>query len=458
MPPGAASGSPLHRSAGSPAADHSRPTGHAFGATGTMRVCIDARNVKGVPTGLGRYALNLVRHIARIDRSTDYLLLRHADYGRPLVRQENFSEVVLSYENSAPRNILLGALRINELEVDLYHTLFHMIPFGLRVPRLVVTLHDLIWVRHIDLAYHSGWERRFMGAVAEPLIGRALEAADRIVAISDATRREAIDHYGLAPERFTVIGHGVDPTFFDDGTADPGGGASASDPDPWSAPSGTDPDALPPYGGDGEPEEARSGPRSGLPAGVGGRPFVFCLGHSKPYKNVVRLLEAFARVAGDHPEVALLVAGRGEGYEVLRSHVEDLGLEDRVVLSPPVGEQTLKRCLDQALCLAFPSLVEGFGLPVLEAMARGCPVLTSDVPPMSETAGDAAVTADPTKVESLAGGLARLISDPRLREELARRGRERARRFTWEAAARATVELYRETVTKVPPARPGGGR
>lgn len=388
-----------------------------------MRVCIDARNVKAVPTGLGRYALNLVRHIARVDRTTEYLLLRHADYGRPLVRRRNFSEVVLSYENSAPRNVLLGARRINGLETDLYHTLFHMIPFGLRVPRLVVTLHDLIWVRHIELAYHSRWERTVMGAVAGPLIGRALRAADRIVAISDATRREAIEHYDLPPDRFRVIGHGVDPTFF--------GGPSGSE-------------------GAGGP--AGEDPPGGLPSGLGGRPFVFCLGHSKPYKNVVRLLEAFARVAPDHPDVALLMAGRGEGYEVLRSRVAELGIDDRVVLSPPLKEETLKRCLDEALCLAFPSLVEGFGLPVLEAMARGCPVLTSDVPPMSETAGDAAVTVDPTSVASLADGLARLLSDPDLRLELRRLGRERARSFTWDAAARATVELYRETVESVPAA------
>src|SRR5262245_50610664 len=105
-----------------------------------MRVCIDARNAKAGMTGVGRYAINLVRHLAGIDTCNEYVVLRHSTYGRQIVEQENFSEVVLPYEISTARHLLCGQRVVDRLDVDLYHSLFHMLPLRLRSRQVVITL------------------------------------------------------------------------------------------------------------------------------------------------------------------------------------------------------------------------------------------------------------------------------------------------------------------------------
>lgn len=368
-----------------------------------MRICIDARNVKDEVTGVGRYALNLVRHVVREGDGHDFLLLRNAAHPGPLVERANVSERVVSHEISSVRNVVAGAPLIDGIDADLYHSLFHMLPLGSRRSGVVLTLHDLIWVEHPELAYHRPLHRWFTRLVSGRLIDHAVPRADHVIAIPHATADAARRRYDLAPEGVTVIGHGVDPAFVD---------------------------AEPP-------------PRQELPGAVRERPFVLSLGHSKPYKNVDRLIRAFAAVVSRHPEIVLLVAGRGEGYPRLSRLVDDLELGGRVRFSGPLEQRQLLACYAHARFLAFPSLIEGFGLPVIEAMACGCPVLTSDVPPISRTAGGAALTVAPTEVEAIARGIDELLADAGLRRRLAAAGLERSRRFRWEDAARRTLDVYR---------------
>jgi len=367
-----------------------------------MKICIDARPLREVTTGLGRYIKRLAQHLASIDSKNEYILLRSPLYPGKLVKQENFTEICVPYGIFSPRNILAGASLINRLGVDIYHSLFHFLPFGLKVRRVVVTLHDLIWTGHRVLVYENRRRRWFKRGVAAPLISRALARADRVISIAEGTRRDALVQFDLPPEKFAAIHHGVDPVFY-------------------------------------------SSPCSNsLPCVCKGRPFIFTMSNILPYKNTVRLLEAFVSLASDYPQLCLFIAGRGDGHPALVRLIRRYGVVDRVLFSDQLTFLEVRSCFEQALFFAFPSLMEGFGLPVLEAMASGCPVLTSNTLSLVKVAGNDAELVDPLEVKSIAAGMRRLLGSSERRRQLSVQGGQRAARFTWEACARQTLEVYRE--------------
>jgi glycosyltransferase involved in cell wall biosynthesis len=174
-------------------------------------------------------------------------------------------------------------------------------------------------------------------------------------------------------------------------------------------------------------------------------PYLFYVGTLQPRKNLARVIDAFARVAGRLGDVQLVLAGkRGWLYDDLFAQVTRLGLERRVVFPGYVDDADLAALLSAALALVFPSLYEGFGIPVLEAGACGLPVITSNTSSLPEVAGDAALLVDPHDVDAIAEAMYRLATDPELRAELARRGQENVKRFSWEKCARETLAVLLE--------------
>jgi len=176
--------------------------------------------------------------------------------------------------------------------------------------------------------------------------------------------------------------------------------------------------------------------------------FVLFLGAMEPRKNLLRLIEAWATLKpAVRRETSLVVAGaQGWLNDSVRSRVESLGLGDRVHLAGYVEGEDLAALYSLATVFAYPSLREGFGLPVLEAMACGTPVLTSDVSSLPEVAGEAAVLVPPTDIEAIADGLLRLLEDAALRADLGERGRRQAAGFSWERCARETLGVYNSVV------------
>ncbi len=378
-----------------------------------MRICIDARSLRDVPTSLGRYAADLVSHIAKLDRENEYLVVRRPSRHGPIADQDNFREVFAPHDISSAHNILAGARVINGLDADVYHSLFHFLPIGVRTRRVVITLHDLIWVDHPHLADGRHWRRWVKGALGSLGIRRAIAAADHIIAVSASTRQAAIRH-GVAADKVTVIHHGVAPAWRIDEAES----------------------AL----FDLDNDHAQQNTLDSLAE----RPFAFGLGNSLPYKNLPRLVRAFAQVAPAHPDLALVLAGRGEGHPALVRLAQQLGLSNRVLLVGQLSDDQIRACFAHALFFAFPSLIEGFGLPVLEAMASGCPVLTSNCSSLAEVAGESAVLVDPLDTAAIAAGMQRLLTDSALRQQLSRQGRQRAAAFTWEDAAWQTIQLYKQ--------------
>ena len=377
-----------------------------------MRICIDARSLRDVPTSLGRYAADLVSHIAKLDRENEYIVVRRPSRHGSIADQANFREIFSPHDISSAHNILAGARVINALDADVYHSLYHFLPIGVRARR-VITLHDLIWVDHSYLADGRRWRRWVKGSLGSMGIRRAITTADHIVAVSQTTRQAALDH-GVPADKVTAILHGVAPAWHS-GNAEPA---------LFDLDNATDQQAI--------------------LDGLAERPFAFGLGNSLPYKNLPRLVRAFAQVAPDHPDLALVFAGRGEGNPALVRLAHQLGLSDRVLLVGQLSDDQIRACFAHALFFAFPSLIEGFGLPVLEAMASGCPVLTSNCSSLAEVAGESTVLVDPLDIASIAAGMQRLLTDSALRQRLSHQGRQRAAAFTWEDAAHRTIQLYKQ--------------
>ena len=368
-----------------------------------MKISLDAREWRQTETGPGRYASNLVEQIVSADRTNEYVVLRLRANSDSLKGAENTREIPVSFGMSSMRNQLAGARVINSLDLDVYHALFHFLPLGVRAKRIVLTLHDLIWVEHASLAAEAPlrqWMKRMRGG---PFIGRALRRADHVIAVSEATRQAALSRFSLPAEKVSVIYHGVDPVFRG----------------PVVAP---------------------------LPEVCRGRRFVFALGTSKPYKNIGRLIRAFAIISADFPDLFLVITGRAEAYPTLSGLAADLAIGNRVVFADRVSDAQIRSCFEHADFFAFPSIVEGFGLPVIEAMAAGCAVLTSNRSSLAEISGDAAHCVDVLEVDALAAGMRRLLTDDELCRQLVARGLEKSREFTWERSAAQTLDVYRRVM------------
>jgi len=177
-------------------------------------------------------------------------------------------------------------------------------------------------------------------------------------------------------------------------------------------------------------------------------PYILFVGNLEPRKNLVRLIEAFGRLKARHtlPHQLIVAGKRGWLYRSIFEAVERLGLRDDVIFTGYVPAEDLPALYAMADLFAFPSLYEGFGLPVLEAMACGTPVLTARTGSLPEVAGEAAWYVDPLDVEALADGMARILTDPGTRADLVDRGLLQAKRFTWAKTAAATLDIYRRTL------------
>ncbi len=356
--------------------------------------------VPGETGGSEIYARRLVPALAETGR-VELVLLASVE-GAPAIRAEPWAGSLEVQElpvraTGRGRRVMAEQLALpraaRRAGVDLLHNLFSTAPARPGVPQ-VTTIHDLIYRRSPEA--HSRLRRLGMRVVV-PLAARR---STRIIAISEATKRDVVSMLGVDPARVDVVYEG-----------------------PGFSP-------VPPA----SEEEIRR--RHSL----GEAPIVLSVSAHRPHKNLERLIEAVAAL--EQPAV-LVVPGYETPWEgEIARRVQRAGAEMRVRLLGWIGDAELEGLYESAACLAFPSLAEGFGLPVLEAMARGLPVACSNTTSLPEVAGEAALYFDPTDVEAMRDAIGRLLDDPALRQRLAAAGRKRAASFTWERAAEGTISSY----------------
>jgi len=371
-----------------------------------MRIGIDYTPAVRQRAGIGRILRGLVGALAEIDPINQYVLLtagRSAKIaGTAFPVNFHHCAIPLSERLLAilwhrlrlplPVNLWAGSL-------DLFHAPDFVLPPVYR-SRTLVTIHDLSFLRYPACA-----DARLRAYLAQ-VVPRSVRRADRVLADSRSTADDLMTLLGVPAARIAVVYGGVGPEFC-------------------------------PVTNEAQLEAvcARYGLR---------RPFILAVGTIEPRKNYSRLVEAVARLRQHQPQLTLVIVGaKGWLYQELFATIERLGQGSAVLFPGYVADTDLPAIYSAAAAFAFPSLYEGFGFPVLEAMACGTPVVCSNVSSLPEVAGEAALQVSPEDVNALTAALSRLLADPALRTDLIARGREQAARFPWSAAATTLLQVYR---------------
>jgi len=365
-----------------------------------MRVAIDTRKIHDF--GIGTYIRNLLRQLARIDQNTEYVLLcREPDVGIAAQLGPNFRGVVEPSPNYSFREQIHVPWVLRRERPDVFHAPHYVLPPAVRC-RSVVTIHDCI-----HLMFPQYLPNRAAYAYARASMWAAARRSDRILTVSEASKRDILHFFNVKPEKIVVVYNAIDEHF----SATPS-----------------------------EEQVARIKERYQLD-----HKFVLYVGNIKPHKNLVRLIEAFSQLRRTHDDLKLLIIGDEiSRLPALRRAVHRNKLHKFVRFLGYLKDDTLTVLYRLASVFVFPSLYEGFGLPPLEAMASGTPVVTSNVSSLPEVTGDAAVLVDPYDIDSIGDGMRRILDDPRLAAELRVKGLKRAREFSWERSVEKTQRVYRE--------------
>jgi len=369
---------------------------------------LDARTATGHFPGIGRYTASLSRAMVPLLDEDERLILL-CDLTRPsfwnlsTLAGEQVQMVDVPVSPFSLRQQWAIPRLLRHLRADLYHSPYYLMPYRPGVPT-VVTVYDLI---PLLFPQHASPMARLLFRWTTAM---ALRTAAHVITISQATRRDLLAFYRLPPEKVMAIPLAADPCFY---------------PQPLA-----------------EVERVRR--KYTLPEG-----YILYIGINKPHKNLKALIGAWARVRDSQFATHnwhLVIAGVWDSrYPKPRRRVEELGLENAVRFLGPVLEKDLPGLYAGAILFVFPSLYEGFGLPVLEAMACGVPVACSNTSSLPEVVGDAVFFFDPTKVDAIAEIIHRGLADLGLRADLRERGLRRAARFSWARTARQTLEVYRES-------------
>lgn len=377
-----------------------------------MKICIDARWIKEKIAGIGRYTVYLLRHLPSMEGESSFLVLFDDDGVRRMVNAEiglegrpNVEVRMVPYGVFSARGLLALPRLLRKEGVDIFHSTNFMAPLSGFGGRLVLTIHDLIPLKHPEYAPRSRKSRFFL--VYKALMNRLVTIADAIVTDSEYSRRDILESFRIPPGKVRTVYLGVDPKYR-----------------PLS------PEAN---------EEVRRSLR------IRDRMAVYA-GRGDPYKNLMSLVRAVQKMnAGGRIHCTVVVAGEKDPrYPEVEEYIASARMKNDVVFAGSQDEDGIIGLYNAADLLVHPSLYEGFGLPPLEAMACGTPVISSNRTSLPEVVGDAGILLDPTDVDGLSAAMERILTDAALRARMREAGLERARLFPWRKTAEKTLAIYRD--------------
>ncbi|HYN19904.1 MAG TPA: glycosyltransferase family 1 protein [Thermoanaerobaculia bacterium] len=361
---------------------------------------LDARKIQD--PGIGPYIRNLIRHLARLDLENRYVLIARPQ-DKDLLRDlpENFRPGYESSPTYSVRELFALSWQLWRSKLDLYHSTHYVLPAWVG-SQVVVTIYDVL-----DLLYPEFLPSRLAFLYAQRMIHRSLSRADRLIAVTQDTRSDLIKHFDVDGRKVEVVYNGVDDAFRKKLA----------------------------------PEELERWRRDlGLE-----RSYLLFVGNPAPKrKNLDTVILAYARAREIAPfDAPLVCIGERSGSEFKsRQRASNLGVGDHVRLLGKVAPEALPALYQGATLFLYPTLFEGFGMPVVEAMASGVPVITSNTAALKELAEGYAHLVDPLDVEGIAKAIAHCMSDPEHRSSLAKLGLRRAEDFRWSRTARKTLEIY----------------
>lgn len=370
------------------------------------RIAIDYTPAYEQGGGIGRYVRELVAALSLEDTQNEYQLFvagaKHATLPSPIGPNFSWHPTRLTPAWLARiwhRAGIPAPVEAFTGSVDLYHATDFVLPPTRKNTRTLLTVHDLSFVRVPDSASPS------LKAYLDKVVPRSAQRADHILADSTATKNDLIELYHIPAEKITVLLSGVDSRF------------------------------------QRQPQPVIDAARTKYT--IGTAPYIFSIGTVQPRKNYVRLIQALKKLQTDgFPHHLVIAGGKGWLDDPIYASITESGLQDFVHFIGFADDSDLPALYSGADCFAFPSLYEGFGLPILEAMACGTPVLTADVSSLPEVAGDAALLIDPYNTDAITNGLKTLINDPEAREAYVHKGYERVTLFTWRKSAQQLLKIY----------------
>jgi glycosyltransferase involved in cell wall biosynthesis len=364
-----------------------------------MRVGIDARLVYYSQAGIGQYILHLVDGLAKVDQENDYVLLQSRKDDTTILEQPNFKRVSLWTPSHHRLERYSLNVELMRLGLDVLHSP-DFIPPHRPSCKSVITVHDLAFLLYPHFLTKES--ARYYGH-----IDQAVRWTDQIISVSESTKRDTIQHLGVPEDKITVVHEAANPIFRPLDRA-----------------------------------EAREQVRNRH--GVEGS-YILFVSTIEPRKNVPSLLRALWQLTTCYKEDVRLVLAGGKGwlFEDAFAVVDELKLDDRVHFVGRVSSEDLLYLYNAAELLAHPAFYEGFGLPPLEAMACGLPVVASNVASLPEVVGDAGQLIDPHDVDELTVSMWRVLNDSELAQQMREKGLRQAGLFSWERAARETIEIYR---------------
>ncbi|MGE3540954.1 MAG: glycosyltransferase family 4 protein [Candidatus Tectimicrobiota bacterium] len=374
-----------------------------------MRIVLDARYLRQAESGVGSYTLNLARALLEADKDLELFLLccRHGVCQH--LAESRVRELLFPFPPVSPITRRTLGLFLRRYDFDLFHAPFDMLPWGLHRPA-VVTLHDINWL--VNLQYNSTHPvfRLVAGSYFRSTIRASMREAQRIMTVSHATRRAIIDYAPWYASKLHVTYNGFDPTRIY---------------------------AL-------DKAMAFRKLRHLLPPGT---PFVLTVGQGSPYKNHLHAVQGFLEAFAARPAYRMVLVRRFLYQDkALAALLRRPEVRARVLTLPYVTSEILNALYNAAQMVLHPSYYEGFGLPLIEAMAVGTPLVTSNVSAMPEVAGAAALLVNPADVQAIAAALQALADDAPLRAKLVAEGYKRVALFNWNQCAQDTLQVYRSVL------------
>lgn len=372
-----------------------------------MRIGIDGRYITDHFPGIGRYVFNLVAELPKVAPQASFVVFH--DPSAPNSRYDLGKLADHPNLKLTPTDIPTRSLReqygmrslVKAQELDLLHSPYYVKPYWLHCSS-VVNIFDLTPMLYPRLLPH-----RWTAWVFQVAASLAARRSNHIIALSESTKRDLTRLLGASQDKISVVHAAADERF------------RPLDKEQWQP----------------------TLDRHSLPTR-----YILYLGINKPHKNLIFLLRVFSRL---RTNAKLVLAGREDPrYPQAREEVRRLGMTERVLFLGDVADSDLPALYNGALLFAFPSLYEGFGLPALEAMACGTPVVCSNTSSLEEILGNAAITLDPRDADAWVGALTGALENEQLRADLRAKGLARARTFSWEKTARETIDVYESVLSR----------
>lgn len=352
-------------------------------------------------TGVGRYIRNLIENLEKIDNKNEYVLFaRSEDYEeiKNKITNDKLQIVKTDIKWHSVSEQIKFANVLKKENLDLVHFPYFSVPIFYNKP-YIVTIHDLI-IHHFSTGKASTLTLPIYMTklfAYKYVIKKAAQNAKKIIAVSNATKEEIVDHLGVEGEKVEVVYNGIDKNFLK-GTKD---------------------------------------------KKLIKEPYFLYVGNAYPHKNLENLIFAFENILKTNKNVKLVLVGNKDYfYQRLKEKVNSLNMQEAIVFYEKADDKSLVNLYQNALALVMPSLMEGFGLPVLEAMSNRCLVLVSDIPSLREICQNNAIFFDPKNIADIYKNLELVIKNPKIKEKFTEGGYKRSLLFSWEKSARETLRIY----------------